>query len=64
MTAANANRILMGPAERADVIVDFTNVPVGNYVLNNVGPDEPFKASIRMARWRMARAVLSNRRTH
>jgi len=43
MTAANANRILMGPAERADVIVDFTNVPVGNYVLNNVGPDEPFK---------------------
>ena len=23
----------MGPAERADLIVDFTNVPVGNYVL-------------------------------
>jgi hypothetical protein len=33
----------MGLAERADVIVDFTNVPVGNYVLGNVGPDEPFK---------------------
>ena len=32
----------MGVAERADVIVDFTNVPVGNYVLANVGPDEPF----------------------
>jgi FtsP/CotA-like multicopper oxidase with cupredoxin domain len=32
----------MGLAERADVIVDFTNVPVGNYVLGNVGPDEPF----------------------
>jgi spore coat protein A, manganese oxidase len=32
----------MGLAERADVIVDFTNVPVGNYVLANVGPDEPF----------------------
>ncbi len=32
----------MGPAERADVIVDFTNVPVGNHVLGNIGPDEPF----------------------
>ena len=36
------NRLLMGPAERADVIVDFTNVAVGNYVLGNVGPDEPY----------------------
>ena len=36
------NTILMGLAERADVIVDFTNVPVGNYVLGNLGPDEPF----------------------
>jgi spore coat protein A len=42
MTAVNNNLILMAPAERADVIVDFTNVPVGNYVLGNVGPDEPF----------------------
>ena len=41
LTAAN-NRLLMGLAERADLIVDFTNVPVGNYVLANVGPDEPF----------------------
>ena len=32
----------MALAERADLIVDFTNVPVGNYVLANVGPDEPF----------------------
>jgi FtsP/CotA-like multicopper oxidase with cupredoxin domain len=24
------------------MIVDFTNVPVGSYVLGNVGPDEPF----------------------
>ena len=33
----------MGPAERADVIVDFTNVPVGTeIVLLNLGPDEPF----------------------
>ena len=42
LTAGNGNRLLLGPAERADVIVDFTNVPVGNYVLGNVGPDEPF----------------------
>jgi FtsP/CotA-like multicopper oxidase with cupredoxin domain len=35
--------ILMGPAERADVIVDFSNVPVGSTVkLLNLGPDEPF----------------------
>jgi spore coat protein A len=37
------NRLLMGPAERADVIVDFTNIPVGTeIVLLNLGPDEPF----------------------
>jgi spore coat protein A len=46
MTAVNANKILMSPAERADVIVDFTNVPVGNYILGNVGPDEPFGGGI------------------
>ncbi len=35
--------LLLGPAERADVIVDFTNVPAGTrIVLKNVGPDEPF----------------------
>ena len=42
VTASNGNRLLMGLAERADVIVDFTNVPLGNHVLGNVGPDEPF----------------------
>jgi len=42
LTANNGNRLLMGNAERADMIVDFTNVPVGNYVLDNVGPDSPF----------------------
>ena len=36
----------MGLAERADVIVDFTNVPPGNYVLGNVGPDEPFGGGV------------------
>jgi FtsP/CotA-like multicopper oxidase with cupredoxin domain len=42
LTAMNDNKLLMALAERADVIMDFTNVPVGNYVLGNVGPDEPF----------------------
>ena len=42
VTANRGNRLLMGLAERADVIVDFTNVPPGNHVLGNVGPDEPF----------------------
>jgi FtsP/CotA-like multicopper oxidase with cupredoxin domain len=35
--------LLMGLAERADVIVDFTNIPVNTSVLLlNLGPDEPF----------------------
>jgi FtsP/CotA-like multicopper oxidase with cupredoxin domain len=42
ITADHGNQLLMGLAERADVIVDFTNVPQGSYVLGNVGPDEPF----------------------
>jgi FtsP/CotA-like multicopper oxidase with cupredoxin domain len=42
ITANNGNQLLMALAERADVIVDFTNVPLGSYVLGNVGPDEPF----------------------
>ena len=46
LTANHGNRLLMGLAERADVIVDFTNVPVGNYVLGNVGPDEPFGGGV------------------
>jgi len=45
LTAVNGNKILMSPAERADVIVDFTNVPLGSYVLGNVGPDAPFAGS-------------------
>jgi spore coat protein A len=36
-------QLLMGPAERADVIVDFTGLPVGTELyLINEGPDEPF----------------------
>jgi spore coat protein A len=46
ITADHGNRLLMGLAERADMIVDFTNVLVGNYVLGNVGPDEPFGGGI------------------
>src|SRR5215216_1888064 len=42
LTANHNNRLLMALAERADVIVDFTNVPVGKHVLGNLGPDEPF----------------------
>ena len=46
LTTTNGNRILMGLAERADVIVDFTNVPKGDYTLGNVGPDEPFGGGV------------------
>ncbi|HEY0866220.1 MAG TPA: multicopper oxidase [Fimbriimonas sp.] len=36
-------RLLMAPAERADVIVDFTGMAPGTeIILQNVGPDEPF----------------------
>lgn len=36
-------RLLLAPAERADVVVDFTDVPVGTELtLLNLGPDEPF----------------------
>jgi len=40
--SAMGNRILMGLAERADVIVDFSEVAEGEYELANVAPDEPF----------------------
>jgi FtsP/CotA-like multicopper oxidase with cupredoxin domain len=43
---ALGNQLLMGLAERADVIVDFTNVPLGSYILGNLGPDEPFGGGI------------------
>jgi FtsP/CotA-like multicopper oxidase with cupredoxin domain len=42
LTELNGGRLLMALAERADLIVDFGNVPVGRYVLGNIGPDEPF----------------------
>jgi spore coat protein A len=41
------SQLLMGPAERADVIVDFTQMPVGTeIILLNLGPDEPFGGGI------------------
>lgn len=44
---AQLDTLLMGPAERADVIVDFTNVPVGTEItLLNIGPDEPFGGGV------------------
>lgn len=42
LTGEHAGRVLLGPAERADLIVDFTDVPIGRHVLTNLGPDEPF----------------------
>jgi FtsP/CotA-like multicopper oxidase with cupredoxin domain len=39
--------LLLGPAERADVIVDFSDLAVGSSVdLLNVGPDEPFGGGV------------------
>jgi FtsP/CotA-like multicopper oxidase with cupredoxin domain len=42
MTTDNGNKLLITLAERADVIIDFTNVPRGRYVLANAGPDGPY----------------------
>ncbi len=41
------DQLLMGLAERADVIVDFTRLPVGTQLyLINEGPDEPFGGGV------------------
>jgi spore coat protein A, manganese oxidase len=42
LTTDHDNRLLLALAERADLAVDFADVPVGRHVLGNVGPDEPF----------------------
>jgi FtsP/CotA-like multicopper oxidase with cupredoxin domain len=42
LDAVNGGMILMGLAERADVIVDFTDVTADTVQLLNLGPDEPF----------------------
>jgi spore coat protein A len=46
ITGDHANRVLLGPAERGDLIVDFRGVPTGRHVLGNVGPDEPFGGGV------------------
>ncbi len=38
------NELLLGPGERADLIVDFSGAS-GNIVLQNFGPDGPFKGA-------------------
>lgn len=35
-------RIVIAPAERFELVLDFTNVPVGRHILKNVGPDGYF----------------------
>jgi FtsP/CotA-like multicopper oxidase with cupredoxin domain len=43
LTPVRLDQLLIGPSERADVIVDLTGVPVGTELhLINEGPDEPF----------------------
>jgi spore coat protein A, manganese oxidase len=40
-------QLLLAPAERADVIVDFTHVPTGtSVVLRNLAPDAPFGGGV------------------
>jgi FtsP/CotA-like multicopper oxidase with cupredoxin domain len=46
LMATSGGQVLLGPAERADLVVDFTDVPLGNHVLRNVGPDEPFGGGV------------------
>jgi FtsP/CotA-like multicopper oxidase with cupredoxin domain len=42
--AVTTEEVLLGPGERADVLVDFSGLAVGARVtLVNVGPDEPYK---------------------
>ena len=41
------DQLLIAPAERADVIVDFTGLPVGTEIyFINEGPDEPFGGGV------------------
>lgn len=47
LTADHENRLLVAPAERMDVIVDFNGVPPGSYVLRNVGPTSRSAAASR-----------------
>jgi len=45
--APNTGVVLLGLAERADLIVDFTDIPANtSFRLLNIGPDEPFGGGI------------------
>jgi FtsP/CotA-like multicopper oxidase with cupredoxin domain len=47
VNAVSGGLLLLAPAERADVIVDFANVPNGaSFRLLNLGPDEPFGGGV------------------
>ena len=46
LSAQAEGRLLIAPAERADLIVDFTQVPLGHHVLGNLGPDEPYGGGV------------------
>ena len=46
MADAGGELVLLAPAERADLIVDFSAVPEGRYVLGNLGPDEPYGGGV------------------
>ena len=44
---AEQAELLLAPAERADVIVDFSGIPAGTQILLlNVGPDGPFRGGM------------------
>jgi spore coat protein A, manganese oxidase len=46
-TPVQLTQMLLGPAERADVIVDFSSLlPGATVILQNIGPDEPFGGGI------------------
>lgn len=40
-----ATSLIMGPGERYDIILDFTNFANTNVVLQNTGPDEPYRGN-------------------
>ncbi|KGM12391.1 multicopper oxidase family protein [Cellulomonas carbonis] len=42
LSGTQRGRLLLAPAERADVVLDLTATPEGSYVIRNLGPDEPF----------------------
>lgn len=55
---AMQKELLLGPAERPDVIVDFTGLPVGTRVyMVNLAPDEPFGGGVPGVDFAMADAA-------